>query len=90
MNLFGFLAVPHHQPARRGSKSPIEVPGAEGPHVTAPTKAARGTDPSCRWWLVPLAVALHPLPSAPGRVRMWLSPSPTFGHLSGSGSHFTS
>lgn len=76
MNLLGFLAILHHP----GSKSPTEVPGAEGPRVAAPIKAAKGTDPSQRRGLAPLAVALHPLPSARGPVCPWPSVSP---HLLG-------
>ena len=88
MNLLAFPAIPHHPPTRPGSRSPIEVPRAEGPRVAAPIKAAKGTDPAR--WLAPLAVALHPFPSARGRVCMWPSVSPTFGRSSGSGAHFSS
>lgn len=90
MNPLPFPAIPHHPPTRPGSKSPIEVSGAEGPRVSAPIKVAERTDPSRRRCPAPLAVALQPLPSARGRVRTWPSVSPTYGRSSGSGSHFSS
>lgn len=49
MNPLPFPAILHHPPPCPGSKSPIEVSGAEGHRVAAPIKAAEGTDPSRRW-----------------------------------------
>lgn len=65
--LHTFPTILHHPPARPGSKSPLEMPRAEGPRLAAPIEAAKGPVPCWRRWPSPLAVALQPLPSARGR-----------------------